>query len=190
MGLFTRCGYTSPNSTTKNFGNFAFFPTSNLLVMADDYDFGGGDAGASATFPMQCSALRKNGFVMIKGRPCKIVEMSTSKTGKHGHAKVHLVALDIFTNRKYEDICPSTHNMDVPNVSRKDYQLLDCSDDGYLSLMDDSGDTREDLKIPEGDIGEECKNATADGRDIMCTVLSACGEEAVIATKVNTAVDK
>merc|ERR1712113_1267001 len=190
MGFFTRCGYTSPNSTTENFGNFAFFPTSNLLVMADDYDFGGGDAGASATFPMQCSALRKNGFVMIKGRPCKIVEMSTSKTGKHGHAKVHLVALDIFTNRKYEDICPSTHNMDVPNVSRKDYQLLDCSDDGFLSLMDDTGETREDLKVPEGDIGTECKAAIADARDILCTVLSACGEEAVIATKVNTAVDK
>ena len=32
-----------------------------------------------------------------QNRPCKIVEMSTSKTGKHGHAKVHLVALDIFT---------------------------------------------------------------------------------------------
>merc|ERR1712212_1341871 len=99
---------------------------------------------------------------MIKGRPCKIVEMSTSKTGKHGHAKVHLVALDIFTNRKYEDICPSTHNMDVPNVARKDYQLLDCSDDGYLSLMDDTGETREDLKIPDSDIGEECKAAVAD----------------------------
>merc|ERR1711936_517275 len=110
-------------------------------------DFEGGESGSSETYPQQCSALRKGGHVMIKGRPCKIVEMPTSKTGKHGHAKVHMVALDIFTNRKYEDICPSTHNMDVPNVSRKDYQLLDCSDDGYLSLMDDSGDTREDLKI-------------------------------------------
>lgn len=76
------------------------------------------------TFPQQCSALRKNGHVVIKGRPCKIVDMSTSKTGKHGHAKVHLVALDIFNGKKLEDLSPSTHNMDVPNVSRREYQLV------------------------------------------------------------------
>ncbi len=63
--------------------------------------------------------------------------------------------------------------MDVPNVSRKDYQLLDCSDDGYLSLMDDTGETREDLKIPENDIGEECKNAIADGRDILVSEINS-----------------
>lgn len=59
----------------------------------------------------------------ILGRPCKIVEMSTSKTGKHGHAKVHMVALDIFTGKKLEELSPSTHNMDVPNVKRTDYQV-------------------------------------------------------------------
>jgi len=87
-------------------------------------DFGSADAGSSTTFPMQCSALRKNGHVVIKGRPCKIVDMSTSKTGKHGHAKVHLVAIDIFNGKKLEDLSPSTHNMDVPNVSRREYQLV------------------------------------------------------------------
>ena len=38
-------------------------------------------------------------FFCPQNRPCKIVEMSTSKTGKHGHAKVHMVALDIFTGK-------------------------------------------------------------------------------------------
>lgn len=131
---------------------------------------------------MQCSALRKNGHVVIKNRPCKIVEMSTSKTGKHGHAKVHLVAIDIFTNKKLEDLSPSTHNMDVPVVKRNEYQLINIDDD-YLSLMTTDGDTKDDVKVPEGELGEKIQAAWEEGKDLNVTIISAMGEEAAISFK-------
>ncbi|RMJ28894.1 Translation initiation factor [Aspergillus sp. HF37] len=143
--------------------------------------FESADAGASTTFPMQCSSLRKNGHVVIKGRPCKIVEMTTSKTGKHGHAKAHIVALDIFTGKKLEDLSPSTHNMDVPNVTRKEYQLLDIQDDGFLSLMDDNGGTKDDVKLPDGEVGDRInKLFREDEKDTNVYVLTSMGEELLL----------
>jgi translation initiation factor 5A len=141
-------------------------------------------AEGSKTYPVQCSSLRKNGFVMLKGRPCKIMEMSTSKTGKHGHAKVHLVGIDIFTNKKYEDLCPSTHNIDVPNINRTDFTMLDVSDDGFVDLMDDKGECRQDLRLPEGELGDKIREELKKpDSTVIVSVLSACGEEAIVSTK-------
>ncbi|CAI4045049.1 hypothetical protein SUVZ_10G2330 [Saccharomyces uvarum] len=148
----------------------------------EEHTFETADAGSSATYPMQCSALRKGGFVVIKGRPCKIVDMSTSKTGKHGHAKVHLVTLDVFTGKKLEDLSPSTHNLEVPFVKRNEYQLLDI-DDGFLSLMNMEGETKDDVKAPEGELGEVMQIAFDEGKDLMVTIISAMGEEAAISVK-------
>ncbi|KAG0680101.1 Eukaryotic translation initiation factor 5A [Pichia californica] len=148
----------------------------------EEHNFEVADAGSSLTFPMQCSALRKNGFVVIKGRPCKIIDMSTSKTGKHGHAKVHLVATDIFTQKKLEDLSPSTHNMEVPVVKRNEFQLLDI-DDGYLSLMNNDGDMKEDVRAPEGDLGEKLQSDFDDGKELIVTIVSAMEEEACISYK-------
>ncbi|KAG1368612.1 putative Eukaryotic translation initiation factor 5A-4 [Cocos nucifera] len=106
------------------------------------------DAGASKTFPQQAGTIRKNGYIVIKGRPCKVVEVSTSKTGKHGHAKCHFVGIDIFTAKKLEDIVPSSHNCDVPHVTRTDYQLIDISEDGFVSLLTENGNTKDDLRLP------------------------------------------
>ena len=38
--------------------------------------------------------------------------------------QVHIVALDVFNGKKFEDICPSTHNMEVPVVSRSEYTAV------------------------------------------------------------------
>ena len=72
------------------------------------------------------------------------------------------------SGKKLEDICPSTHNMEVPNVKRKDYQLIGMDDD-FLSLMDDSGDTRDDLKCPAEDdaVGKEVRDAISNEADIL-----------------------
>jgi translation initiation factor 5A len=66
-----------------------------LYKMADDFQTT--DSGASLTTPEEASALRKGGFVCIKGFPCKISDISKSKTGKHGSAKIATVGIDIFT---------------------------------------------------------------------------------------------
>lgn len=153
--------------------------------MADEehqHEFETGGSGASTTYPMQCSALRKNGHVVLKGRPCKIVEMSTSKTGKHGHAKVHMVGIDIFTGKKLEDISPSTHNMDVPNVSRVEYQLINI-DDGYLNLMLPDGTTKDDVKVPEGELGTKLQSEFEDGKELLVSIIAAMGEEACVSYK-------
>merc|ERR1711990_596194 len=105
-----------------------------------DEEFDTADSGASDTYPTQAGELRKGSHVMIKGHPCKVAEISTSKTGKHGHAKAHIVALDIFTGKKYEDLCPTSHNVEVPFVKRTEYQLLAAdADEGNVSLLLEEG---------------------------------------------------
>merc|ERR1712083_783851 len=91
--------------------------------------------------------LKKGSFMIIKGFPCKIQEVTTSKTGKHGHAKAAITGTDIFTGKKYEDSVPTSHNVDCPNVTKTEYTLISC-EDNFVTLMDDDGNMREDLKLP------------------------------------------
>ena len=66
------------------------------------------------------------------------------------------------------------------------FQLVDLSSDNYLSLMDDSGDIRDDIKLPEGDIGKDIKTKFENDEQFMVTVLKAMGEEVAIGIKAMT----
>ena len=66
--------------------------------------------------------------------------------------------------------------------------MLDIDDDGFVSLMEESGDTKDDLSLPSGTddsnkLAEDLKAAFDDGKDIIVTVLSAMNEEMIIAMR-------
>lgn len=84
--------------------------------------------------------------------------------------------------RKYEELCPSTHNMDVPNVVRNEYSLINI-DDGYLSLMLQDGTTKDDVKLPEGELGEKLEEDFEEGKDLLISVVSSMGEEHCLSYK-------
>merc|ERR1711941_9746 len=134
--------------------------------------------------------IRKGSYLMIKGNPCKCVEVSTSKTGKHGHAKAHIVAIDIFTGKKMEDLCPTSHNLDVPFVKKTEYQVLSAdADSGEVSLLTEDGSTKDDLNLPTFvSIGEPtdddkkvsdeiCDVVEVGDKTVLVAVLAACGHE-------------
>lgn len=155
--------------------------------MADeeDYNIESVDAGASATIPMEAGQIKKGGHMMIKGKPCKVLSISVSKTGKHGHAKCNFLATDIFTGKKYEDMIPSTHGTTVPVVNRSDWEIIDI-DGEELTLMDEGGNQKTDLNLPphpEG-LADDIRDAWNGGENsVMVTVQAAVGIEQVIAYK-------
>jgi len=161
------------------------------MASEEDYDFAGTDAGSSDATPIEAGQLRKGGYMVIKGRPCKIADVSHSKTGKHGAAKCNFDTYDIFNNKKYQDMQPASAGCQVPIITRTEYTLVDIdAEDGFLTLMSESGDeTREDLKLPvypEG-MGDEITTAfTDEGKQLILTVLKSMGEEQVISHKEDT----
>ena len=161
----------------------------------DEPTFESADAGASDVYPAEAGTLRKGSHVMIKGKPCKVAEITTSKTGKHGHAKAHIIALDIFTQKKYEDLCPCSHNISIPFVKREEYTMLTAdAETGAVSLLTEGGDCKDDLNLPTfvtiGEPTDDDKKLTEEilkwldeGKDFQVIVLSACGQEKIIQTK-------
>lgn len=133
----------------------------------------------SPTRSMLITDFRKNGHIVIKGRPCKIVDMYVPKEKSK---PVHIAATNIFTNKKLEDVFKQSSSADAPDVSRREFNLVDIAD-GMLILTTEDGNTKDDVKLPEGELGEEIQTQFDDGKELIITVLSAMGEEAAVGWK-------
>ena len=119
----------------------------------------------------------------MKEFPCKVSDIATSKTGKHGHAKAHIVGYDIFTGKKYEDIFPSSHNVDVPFIKRSEVDLIAIAKDGTITYTDENGQNKDDLILQDEDQDEwvaDLKKAEAEGKNLLITVMQAMGKEKIV----------
>ena len=119
------------------------------------------------------------------------VQVSTSKTGKHGHAKCHFVAQDIFTGKKMEDLVPASHTTSIPFVKKVEYQCIGLEEE-FVTLLTDSGETREDIKLPRylsqappdaEEVSKRIEEFLEAEKDFNAIVLMACGKEVIIDTK-------
>ena len=153
----------------------------------DDEHFECADAGAADTIPCQAGDLKKGDFVCIRGRPTKIVEMETFKNGKHGSAKCSITGEDLFTFKKYELVCPASYPMPCPIVTKSELQLIDISDEGELTLLDENFEERADLDLPLKDnesVARAIRAHFENGKDLTLTVQKAMGIEQVMSFKV------
>merc|ERR1712006_82811 len=159
--------------------------TETMAEGDEQYEMETTESGASDTHMVEAGQIRKGGYIMVKGKACKVKDVSVSKTGKHGHAKCKFSASCIFTGATCEELCPSTHSIAVPFVKKNDFQL-----------MDEDMEMKEDLQLPNVDyktdddnkISEQIKSIIEeiDGGaeiELYCTVMQAIGKEKVVEIK-------
>jgi len=139
--------------------------------MADD------ESGSSLVSPCSAGDLKKGTIAMIKGHPCKVMEIRVSKTGKHGHAKCSITAVCVLTNKKYTDVQPAHANMFMANCLKKEYQLMTVdSKEKTASVLDDENN---ELQVSlEGETGEALiaekeANPDDDDNDYIVSILTA-----------------
>ena len=153
------------------------------INMEHDEEIETSASGASLTIPSQVGSLKKGGYCLIKGHPVKIVDISATIVGKHGSATVKITGIDVFTANKYEEFQPASDSIDVPLIVREDWTLVDISRDGFAFLMNDAGDTKEDLKVPDDEIGQKIRSLLEGGATASATVLKAMGIEKIVDCK-------
>jgi len=87
------------------------------------------------TKPMDVGELRVGGYMMIDGEPCKIMDITKSKPGKHGSAKARIVAIGVFDNQKRQFVKPVDSGAEVPIIDKRTGQVF-ALNPGGVQIMD------------------------------------------------------
>ena len=109
--------------------------------------------------------LKKGDTIIIDGAACKITETSTSRPGKHGHAKVNMMAVGMLDGKKRNLVMPGHDKVEAPVVEKKNAQVLSIAGN-KASVMDTESYETFELEIPE-----ELKSEIHEGSEVLYWVL-------------------
>jgi translation initiation factor 5A len=73
--------------------------------------------------PVEVGSLRVGGYMIVDNEPCRIVDITKSKPGKHGSAKARIVAIGVFDGVKKSIVKPVDANADVPIIEKRSGQV-------------------------------------------------------------------
>ena len=74
--------------------------------------------------PVDVGSLRVGGYMIIDNEPCRIVDITKSKPGKHGAAKARIVAIGVFDGVKRSIVKPVDANAEVPIIEKRSGQIF------------------------------------------------------------------
>jgi translation initiation factor 5A len=119
----------------------------------------------SETKLVSVGSLKKGDTIIIDGTACKITETSTSRPGKHGHAKVNMMAVGILDGKKRNLVMPGHDKVEAPIIGKKNAQVLSISGN-TANVMD--METYETFEI---DIPDELKAEVKEGVEVLYWVI-------------------
>ena len=100
--------------------------------------------------------------MIIDNEPCRIVDITKSKPGKHGSAKARIVAIGIFDGVKRSFVKPVDSNAEVPIIDKRTGQIFAVNPSG-IQIMDLETYEYLDASFPEE---EELKAKLTPGAEI------------------------
>ncbi|MEK6939016.1 MAG: translation initiation factor IF-5A [Nanoarchaeota archaeon] len=106
--------------------------------------------------------LKKGDTIIIDEAPCKITETSVSRPGKHGHAKVNMMAVGILDGKKRNLVMPGHDRVEAPIIEKKNAQILSLLGPEKANVMDSA--TYETFEM---DIPEELKGQVKEGMEVL-----------------------
>ncbi len=109
---------------------------------------------------IEAGKVKKGSHVILEGRPCKIITVTIAKTGKHGHMKVTMTGIDVFTSAKYVKNVPGHVTVMQFELEKKEY-LLTNIEDNLLEYLDEKNNSLV-LKIIDSDVIQKLKKEMND----------------------------